>query len=94
MPRSHMDHEMGEEWDEDNKSYSSYNIVYQPQDSRYSAAKSDLLEVKVGMGINLRPTASNRALTKLSYPLTHHLTNSRGQNNRFLKSHLSIVIKY
>ncbi|KAJ6521456.1 hypothetical protein DFH09DRAFT_1331180 [Mycena vulgaris] len=66
MPRSHMDHEMGEEWDEDNKSYSSYNIVYQPQDSRYSAAKSDLLEVKVGMGINLRPTAK-QPLPQISF---------------------------
>jgi hypothetical protein len=43
-----------------NNSYSSYNIAYQPQDVLLDVERSDFhpLEVKVGMGINLHPTAS------------------------------------
>jgi hypothetical protein len=55
-----VDYETGDEWDEDNKSYSSYNIVYQVQDIRLDTERREFhpLEVKVGMGINLRPAAS------------------------------------
>jgi hypothetical protein len=60
MPRCHVDYERGDEWDEGSKSYSSFNIVYQLQDIRLDAERSELrpLEVKVGMGINLRPAVS------------------------------------
>ncbi|KAJ7789280.1 hypothetical protein B0H13DRAFT_1936454 [Mycena leptocephala] len=60
MPRCHVDYETGDEWDEDNKSYSSYNIAYQAQDKRLQIERPDFhpLQVKVGMGINLRPAAS------------------------------------
>ncbi|KAJ6626219.1 hypothetical protein B0H10DRAFT_1942057 [Mycena sp. CBHHK59/15] len=50
----------GDEWDQDNKSYSSYNIGYQSQDIRLDAERPDALEVKVGMGINLWPAAGFR----------------------------------
>jgi hypothetical protein len=60
MPRCRVEYETGDEWDEGSKSYSSYNITYQLQDIRLNAERSELhpLEVKVGMGINLRPVAS------------------------------------
>jgi hypothetical protein len=60
MPRCHVDYETGDEWDEGSKSYSSFNIVYQLQDIRLDAERSELrpLEVKVGMGINLRSAVS------------------------------------
>jgi hypothetical protein len=52
---------MGDEWDQDSKSYSSYNIAYQLQDIQLDAERSKLhpLEVRVGMGINLQPAASD-----------------------------------
>jgi hypothetical protein len=55
-----VDYETGDEWDEGSKSYSSYNIVYQLQDIRLDAERSEFrpLEVRVGMGINLRPAVS------------------------------------
>jgi hypothetical protein len=57
-----MHHEIGDEWDEGSKSYSSYNIAYQMQDTQLDVEQSEFhpLEVKVGMGINLRPPASDR----------------------------------
>jgi hypothetical protein len=62
MPRCRVRHEIGDEWVKDDKSYSSYNIVYQLQDIQLDAERSEFypLEVKVGMGINLRPAASDR----------------------------------
>jgi hypothetical protein len=60
MPKCLVEYENGGEWDEDNKSYSSYNIVYQAQNIRLDDGKPEYhpLEVKVGMGIDLRPAAS------------------------------------
>jgi hypothetical protein len=60
MPRCRVDCEIGEKWDKDNKSYSSYNIDYRAQDIRLDTERLEFhpLEVKVGMGINLRPAAS------------------------------------
>ncbi|KAJ7835962.1 hypothetical protein B0H13DRAFT_192593 [Mycena leptocephala] len=60
MPRCRVDYETGDEWDKDNKSYFSYNIVYQVQDIRLDTERREFhpLEVKIGMGINLRPAAS------------------------------------
>jgi hypothetical protein len=60
MPRCRVDYEPGDEWDEGNKSYSSYNIAYQPQGIRLDAERSQPypLEVRVAMGINLHPAAS------------------------------------
>jgi hypothetical protein len=54
-----MDYETGKEWDKDNKSFSSYNIVYQAQDMRLDGERPEFrdLEVKAGIGINLRPAA-------------------------------------
>ncbi|KAJ6550840.1 hypothetical protein DFH09DRAFT_606835 [Mycena vulgaris] len=69
MPRCRVDYEIGDEWDEDSKSYTSYNIAYQPQDLRLDADLGHLhpLEVKVGMGINLRPSGSEKPLPKISF---------------------------
>jgi hypothetical protein len=68
MPRCRVDYETGDEWDEDNKSYSSYNIVYQVQDIRLDTERREFhpLEVKIGMGINLRPATSGGQ--NLSFP--------------------------
>jgi hypothetical protein len=54
-----MDYEPGKEWDEGNKSFASFNIVYQAQDVRLDGERPEFrhLEVKAGMGINLRPAA-------------------------------------
>jgi hypothetical protein len=59
MPRCRVDYETEDEWDEGNKSYSSYNIAYQLQGMRLDAERSEFypLEVRVGMGINLHPAA-------------------------------------
>jgi hypothetical protein len=66
MPKCRVDYETGDQWNEGSKSYSSYNIVYQPQD--FDAVRSDFkpLEVKVGMGISLRPAA--RGVLHTSFP--------------------------
>jgi hypothetical protein len=60
MPRCRVDYETGDELNQDSKSYTSYNIAYQRQDMRLDAEPGylDPLEVKVGIGINLRPSAS------------------------------------
>ncbi|KAF8175435.1 hypothetical protein K438DRAFT_1771058 [Mycena galopus ATCC 62051] len=56
----------GDKWDEDSKSYWSYNIAYEPQlNPRRSEAHS--LEVKVGMGINLKPPGSEKPLPQISF---------------------------
>ncbi|KAJ7936947.1 hypothetical protein B0H13DRAFT_2649329, partial [Mycena leptocephala] len=69
MPRCRVDCEIGEKWDKDNKSYSSYNIDYRAQDIRLDAERLEFhpLEVKVGMGINLRPAGSEKPLPQLSF---------------------------
>ncbi|KAJ7616161.1 hypothetical protein DFH06DRAFT_1145666 [Mycena polygramma] len=61
MPKCRVDHEIGDEWDEGNKSYTSYNVTYQLQDVQLEAGPSEFhpLEVKVGMGINIDPPASH-----------------------------------
>ncbi|KAJ7253242.1 hypothetical protein C8J57DRAFT_1722591 [Mycena rebaudengoi] len=56
MPRCRVHSEIGSEWDKPGKSYTSYNFTYQPQDmSLDPGPEYHPLEVKVGMGINLRP---------------------------------------
>lgn len=56
-----MEHEAGDEWDRNDKSYQSYDIVYQPQDMPFNGGRPEVhpVEVKVGMGINLQPPASS-----------------------------------
>jgi hypothetical protein len=63
-----MRHEIGHEWNKDNKSYSSYNMSYQAQNMRLDIEQTDddPLEVKVGMGINLRPAVGGGR--HLSFP--------------------------
>ncbi|KAJ7795847.1 hypothetical protein B0H13DRAFT_745578 [Mycena leptocephala] len=68
MPRCRMHHEIGDEWDEGSKSYSSYNIAYQMQDTQLDVeSEFHPLEVKVGMGINLRPPGSEKPLPQISF---------------------------
>ncbi|KAJ7127957.1 hypothetical protein C8R44DRAFT_779066 [Mycena epipterygia] len=69
LPRCRVNHEIGDEWDEDSRSYTSYNIAYQPQDMRLDVERSELhpLEVKVGMGINLRPSGAEAPLPRISF---------------------------
>ncbi|KAJ7812308.1 hypothetical protein B0H14DRAFT_3879711 [Mycena olivaceomarginata] len=69
MPRCRVHHETGAEWDKEDKSYSSYNIAYQLQDTQLNAARSEFhpLEVKVGMGINLQPAGSEKPLPQISF---------------------------
>ncbi|KAF7369662.1 hypothetical protein MVEN_00297300 [Mycena venus] len=59
MPKCRVDYEPGDEWDENERSYSSYNIAYQLQDMRFDSHSSEFhpLEFRMGMGINLRPPA-------------------------------------
>jgi hypothetical protein len=59
MPKCLVDSEIGDKWDADNKSYSSFNIAYPAQYIRLNEEQPDCpLEVKVGMGINLNPAVS------------------------------------
>jgi hypothetical protein len=60
MPRCRVHSEIGSEWDKPGKSYTSYNFTYQPQDMPLDPGRPEYhpLEVKVGMGINLRPPVS------------------------------------
>jgi hypothetical protein len=59
MPRCHVAEEIGDEWDNDNESYSSYNMVYQAHVKPMEGEPEFYpLEVKLGMGINLRPSES------------------------------------
>ncbi|KAJ6550838.1 hypothetical protein DFH09DRAFT_606812 [Mycena vulgaris] len=69
MPRCRVDYETGDEWDEDSKSYTSYNIAYQPQAIQFAPESVDFhpLEIKVGMGINLRPSGLEKPLPKISF---------------------------
>ncbi|KAF8215329.1 hypothetical protein K438DRAFT_774462 [Mycena galopus ATCC 62051] len=69
MPKCLVEHENGEEWDQDDKSYSSYNLVYQPQNFQWDTRlpKIHPLEVGVGMGINLRPAASKKPPPQISF---------------------------
>jgi hypothetical protein len=82
MPRCRVDYEIGDKWDKDNKSYSSYNICYRAQDVRLDAERPKLhpLEVKAGMGINLQPSASDNTFPTDRLPIY-----SRVQKNRFHK---------
>ncbi|KAJ7831882.1 hypothetical protein B0H13DRAFT_245728 [Mycena leptocephala] len=69
MPRCRVNYETGDEWDEGNKSYSSYNVTYQLQDIGLDVEQSEShpLEVRVGMGINLRPPGSEKPLPQISF---------------------------
>ncbi|KAJ7127911.1 hypothetical protein C8R44DRAFT_779029 [Mycena epipterygia] len=69
LPRCRVDHEIGERWNKDARSYTSYNIAYQPQDMRLDVERSEShpLEVKVGMGINLRPSGAEAPLPRISF---------------------------
>ncbi|KAF7350135.1 Transcriptional regulatory protein pro-1 [Mycena venus] len=70
MPRCRVDYEPGDEWDVDDKSYSSYNIAYQRQVMQMNSEPESgpySLEVKFGMGINLRPSGSKRPLPQISF---------------------------
>ncbi|KAJ7479068.1 hypothetical protein FB451DRAFT_1240534 [Mycena latifolia] len=69
MPRCRVDYETGDEWDEGSKSYSSYNVAYQQQDIPLEPQHAEFhpLQVKIGMGINLRPSGSEEPLPKLSF---------------------------
>jgi hypothetical protein len=60
MPNCCVVAEPGETWNEDKKSYSSYNISYWAQAMQLDAKHPEFLpiEVKVGMGINLHPPVS------------------------------------
>ncbi|KAJ7202438.1 hypothetical protein C8J57DRAFT_1735729 [Mycena rebaudengoi] len=68
MPRCHVAEEIGDEWDSDNESYSSYNMVYRAHvkplegDSEFYP-----LAVKVGMGINLQPSGSKAPHPRISF---------------------------
>ncbi|KAJ7224898.1 hypothetical protein C8J57DRAFT_1390645 [Mycena rebaudengoi] len=68
-PKYRVVPEPGAEWDQDNKSYSSYDIVYEAQDTPLSDEQSEShpLEVRVGMGINLRPAGSKKLLPQISF---------------------------
>jgi hypothetical protein len=68
MPRCHVDYEPGDEWDADDKSFSSYNIAYERQLMRMNSEPESRpypLEVKFGMGINLRPSVSGDTAEEL-----------------------------
>jgi hypothetical protein len=60
MPRCRVDYEPGERWNVDNMSYTSYDVSYQAQGIQLDTEQPGFrpLQVKVGMGINLRPSAS------------------------------------
>jgi hypothetical protein len=68
MPKCRVVPEMGDEWNEGPKSYSSYNIAYQLRDMRLDAERSEShsTKIRVGMGINLRPAVSGNP--HLSFP--------------------------
>ncbi|KAJ7182423.1 hypothetical protein C8R43DRAFT_5507 [Mycena crocata] len=69
MPRCRVDYEIGDEWDEEKQSYTSYNLAYQPQDIRLDHQRQEArpLEVKVGMGINLRPSGTEAPIPPISF---------------------------
>jgi hypothetical protein len=60
MPKCSIHAEPGDDPDDDQKSYSSYNFAYQLQDMQLDSEQSVRpgMEFKVGMGINIRPPAS------------------------------------
>ncbi|KAK7001430.1 hypothetical protein R3P38DRAFT_1795411 [Favolaschia claudopus] len=66
LPKCRVDHEPGDEWDTDDKSFSSYNIVYRPQDEVFEVERGPL-ELRVGMGINTHPSGSAQPLPKISF---------------------------
>ncbi|KAJ7266651.1 hypothetical protein C8J57DRAFT_376411 [Mycena rebaudengoi] len=68
MPRCHVAEEIGDEWDNNNESYSSYNMVYRAH-AKPLEGDSEFypLEVKVGMGINLRPSGSKAPHPQISF---------------------------
>ncbi|KAJ7833648.1 hypothetical protein B0H14DRAFT_2800517 [Mycena olivaceomarginata] len=74
MPKCLVDSEIGDKWDADNKSYSSFNIAYPAQYIRLNEEQSDCpLEVKVGMGINLNPAGSEKPLPQISFVNRHQI---------------------
>ncbi|KAJ7258642.1 hypothetical protein C8J57DRAFT_529306 [Mycena rebaudengoi] len=66
MPRCSVKYENGDEWDKDNKSYSSYNFAYEARNIPLGGDPHPT-EVKVGMGINLRPAGSEAPLPQISF---------------------------
>ncbi|KAK7052523.1 hypothetical protein R3P38DRAFT_2501646 [Favolaschia claudopus] len=66
LPRCHLVYEIGDEWDENSKSYSSYNIAYQLQRPEFETVHREPVEVRVGMGINLHPPVI-QPLPKISF---------------------------
>ncbi|KAJ7616177.1 hypothetical protein DFH06DRAFT_1239340 [Mycena polygramma] len=69
MPKCRVDYETGNERNDGNTSYSSYNIAYEPQCNQLDAERSKVppLEVRVGMGINLHPAGSEKPLPQISF---------------------------
>ncbi|KAJ7835990.1 hypothetical protein B0H13DRAFT_2107543 [Mycena leptocephala] len=70
MPKCRVVPEMGDEWNEGPKSYSSYNIAYQLRDMRLDAERSEShsMKIRVGMGINLRPAVRlKKPLPQISF---------------------------
>ncbi|KAF8190595.1 hypothetical protein K438DRAFT_912739 [Mycena galopus ATCC 62051] len=57
MPRCYMNCEIGNNGPDDDKSYSSYNLVYHPQTTQLDGGRPQWhpVEVTVGMGINVIP---------------------------------------
>ncbi|KAK7028606.1 transcriptional regulatory protein pro-1 [Favolaschia claudopus] len=78
MPKCRIDHENGDRWDNEDRSYTSYNIAYQPQTAQFNfrdrpAMPASSLEMKVGMGINLRPAGSKTPIPKISFVNRHQV---------------------
>ncbi|KAF8190608.1 hypothetical protein K438DRAFT_1970908 [Mycena galopus ATCC 62051] len=78
MPRCYLDHEIGNNGpasSEDDKSYSSYNIVYRAQTTQLDRQQSQWhpVEVTVGMGINLDPPGLEKPLPKISFVNRHQV---------------------
>ncbi|KAJ7630141.1 hypothetical protein B0H17DRAFT_542003 [Mycena rosella] len=68
MPRYLVDYEPGDEWDGAEKSYASFNIAYESQKAQLDIEPSHSdLQVKTGMGINLRPSGLEQILPKISF---------------------------
>ncbi|KAK7028604.1 hypothetical protein R3P38DRAFT_932410 [Favolaschia claudopus] len=66
LPKCRVDYEPGDDWDHEGKSFSSYNIAYQPQEAPFRQ-NSEPIQVRVGMGINLSPPVSEMSLPRISF---------------------------
>ncbi|KAF8145817.1 hypothetical protein K438DRAFT_1871296 [Mycena galopus ATCC 62051] len=75
MPRCRVDYEPGERWNTENTSYTSYDICYQAQDIQLDTEGPGFrpLQVKIGMGINLRPSARKKPLPQISFVNRHQV---------------------